>query len=163
MPPEVIKRTISKRKDFFALEAETWAEMSTLWSGLPDAVLVQPGACGDEWSIKDLWNHLASWQEAAIRVIGDLLSGHVARLGASTEQFNHLHHDEDKGHTVEESRQRVEASRRRLLEMLRSLSDDQLLNEFGRQQTGWWAKWTTYAHYRQHIAGLTEFRVQRPL
>jgi hypothetical protein len=38
------------------------------------------------------------------------------------------------------------------------VSDEQLLNEYGRQQIGWWAKWSTYGHYEQHLADLTAFR-----
>ena len=34
--------------------------------------------------------------------------------------------------------------------MTDDLPEAGLLNTFGRQAIGWWAKWMTYGHYEQH-------------
>lgn len=57
--------------------------MTETWTGLSDELLLTPGAVGERWSVNDLINHIVSWQEAAIRVIGDLLAGKWGRLGAA--------------------------------------------------------------------------------
>lgn len=64
----------------------------------------------------------------------------------------------DRNRSLGESRERIELTRQALLDLLTPLTDDQLLNEYGRQQIGWWAKWTTYAHYEEHLADLAAFR-----
>jgi hypothetical protein len=103
-------------------------------------------------------NHIAAWYEAAIRVIGDLLAGRWGRLGPNIDTFNAQHYAADCARTLQESCLRLHRTHQTLLDLLATLSDDQLLNEYGRQQIGWWAKWTTYAHYEQHISDLATFR-----
>ena len=102
-------------------------------------------------------NHAAVWQEAAIRIIHDLLAGRWARLGPNPQKFNALNYNTDRNRTLAESRDRLLQTRQMLLQLLHSVTDDQLLNEYGQQQIGWWAKWTTYGHYEQHLADLTRF------
>ena len=158
MPRRLPENTLGTRDEFFAREQAAWRALSATWDGLPDELLLTPGACGDQWSVKDLMNHISAWQEAAIRVIGDLLAGKWGRLGVNTDKFNRQQYELDRNRTLAESRERLERTRLALLRLLTSLADDQLLNEYGRQQTGWWAKWTTYAHYEEHITDLTDFR-----
>lgn len=88
MPRHLPENTLSTRGEFFAREQAAWSALTGTWAGLPDELLLTPGACGDLWSVKDLMNHIAAWQEAAVRVIGDLLAGKWARLGANADAFN---------------------------------------------------------------------------
>lgn len=150
--------TVQTREEFIQRERAAWKELTSAWANLPEEVLTQPGACGEAWSIKDVINHTAVWQEAAVEKIQDLLAGRYARLGASTDRFNALHYELDRERSLDESLARVAKSRRKLLKLLATVSDAQLLNEFGRQQIGWWAKWNTYAHYESHLRGLLVFR-----
>ena len=158
MPRHPPENTLTTRAAFFAREKAAWTALTATWAGLPADAFLTPGACGEAWSIKDVMNHLAAWHEAAIRVIGDLLAGRWGRLGANTDTFNTQHYAFDRARTLQASRERLERTHQTLLGLLSTLSADHLLNEYGRQQMGWWAKWTTYAHYEQHIAELTAFR-----
>jgi hypothetical protein len=56
----------------------------------------------------------------------------------------------------------LDRSRRKLLKLLGTVSDEQLLTVNGRQQIGWWAKWNTYAHYEGHMKDLLAFRERIP-
>jgi hypothetical protein len=85
-------------------------------------------------------------------------AGCWARLGPNPEKFNQLNYDADRARPLAESCDRLLQARQALLQLLHSVSDEQLLNEYGRQQVGWWAKWTTYGHYEQHISELATFR-----
>ncbi|HSL28285.1 MAG TPA: DinB family protein [Anaerolineales bacterium] len=158
MPRRLPENTLRTRDEFFAREQAAWEALTKAWTGIPSELLLTPGSIGDRWSVKDLMNHLAAWQDAAIRVIGDLLVGKWGRLGANTDSFNKMQYELDHDRSLTESRARLERTHQALLKLLASLSDDQLLNEYGRQQIGWWAKWTTYAHYEEHLADLTDFR-----
>lgn len=158
MPRRLPENTLHTRAEFLAREQAAWRALTETWAGLSDELLLTPGACGDLWSVKDLMNHIAAWQEAAIRVIGDLLAGRWGRLGANTDSFNKGQYELNRNRSLPESRERLELGRRALLDLLTPLTDEQLLNEYGRQQIGWWAKWTTYAHYEEHLADLTAFR-----
>jgi len=76
--------------EFFAREKEVWGELAATWRGLPEEALTRPGACGPEWSVKDVMNHVAAWMEAALRVIPELGRGRRATLGHGTNTFNAL-------------------------------------------------------------------------
>ena len=149
---------VQTREEFIQHERAAWKELTSVWADLPEEVLARPGACDEAWSIKDVINHTAVWQEAAIEKIEGLLAGQPARLGAGTDRFNALHYELDRERPLAESLARLTKSRRKQPQQLATVSDEQLLNEFGRQQIGWWAKWNTYAHYESHLRGLQAFR-----
>jgi hypothetical protein len=162
MPSRPPANTLSTREAFFGREQQAWQAFSGSWIDLPEHLCLVAGACGAAWSIKDVLNHTAVWQEAAIHVIHGLLAGRWARLGPNPQKFNQLHYDADRDRPLAESRDRLLQARPALLQLLQGVSDEQLLNEYGRQQVGWWAKWTTYGHYEQHLSELAVFR-QRAL
>ena len=83
MPRRFPENTLRTRDEFFSREQAAWTALTETWMGLPDELLLTPGAVGERWSVRDLMNHIVSWQEAAIRVIGDLLAGKWGRLGAA--------------------------------------------------------------------------------
>ena len=158
MPRRPPENTLATRAEFFARGQDSWTALADTWATLSHDAFLVPGACGETWSVKDLINHIAAWQEAAIRVIGDLLGGRWGRLGANTDKFNAQQYALDRDRPLAESRERLAQARRILLELLATVPADRLLDEYGRQQIGWWAKWTTYAHYEEHIADLRAFR-----
>jgi hypothetical protein len=142
------------RLEFYDREAQVWEEMVSTWRGLPDVVLAQPGACGDGWSIKDVMNHIAAWQEVTIQALPDLLEGkHVPYPGVA--RFNSLHQQDDKTLSLEASTQRFHATRQKLLEMIGVLPDDLLLDP--NSKVGYWVKYATYGHYSGHIFDLRDF------
>ncbi len=51
------------RKEFSALEETCWRELTGAWRGMGAKAMVKPGACG-AWSVKDVVNHIAAWQES---------------------------------------------------------------------------------------------------
>ena len=143
------------RAELLAREKETWDELAATWCDLPEAAQLQPGACGPGWSVKDVVNHVAAWQEAALRIIPEYLAGRRATLGHGTDRFNELQQLADRDRSLAASRRRLNRSRRLLLALLPAVPDEQLLDPNGRIH--WWVKYTTYAHYGQHIYELSAF------
>lgn len=149
--------TLASRAAFLAREAAAWERLQQLLAGLEPPVLTMPGVCGPDWSVKDLLNHLAAWQEAALRVIRDLRAGRWGRLGTSVERFNMEQHAADRDRPLDETLQRLQSARAALFQLLAQVDEVALLNEYGRQAIGWWAKWTIYGHYEQHLTNLEAF------
>jgi uncharacterized protein (TIGR03083 family) len=149
--------TLTSRAAFVAREAASWERLQQLLDGLAPEALTRPGACGADWSVRDVLNHLAAWQEAALRVVGDLRAGRWGRLGPSVERFNQEQHTSDRDRPLDETLQRLQSARTALLHLLAQVDEATLLNEYGRQAVGWWAKWATYGHYEQHLADLEAF------
>jgi len=147
------------KADLLAREQETWDELAATWRRMPESALVRPGACGPEWSVKDVMNHVAAWMEAALRVIPELGRGRRATLGHGTNTFNALEQARSKVSSLAASRRRLNSARRELLALVKNLPTQQALDPNGR--IGWWIKFSTYAHYGEHIYELTEFRKRR--
>jgi hypothetical protein len=144
------------RTELLAREHEVWNELAATWSRLPDDSLTRPGACGPGWSVKDVMNHIAAWQEAARRVIPHLLKGKRATLGHGTDTFNARQHEADKDAPLVTTKRRLNKARRDLLTLVARLPEKRLLDLNDR--IGWWIKYATYGHYGEHIYELTEFR-----
>jgi len=144
------------RAELLAREREVWRELNAIWRGLSTRTMTQPGACGKDWSVKDVINHIAAWQEAALRVIPQLLKGNRATLGSSVNKFNAIQREADRARTVIASQRRLHRARRQLLSLLAAVPDDALIDPTSR--INWWVKYTTYSHYGEHIYELTQFR-----
>lgn len=143
------------RAEFLQREKDTWDELAATWCKLPDAALLVPGACGPGWSVKDVVNHIAAWQEAALRIIPPLLAGQRATLGASTDRFNAQQQAAGRDRSLRASKRRLNRSRRDLLALLESVPDAVLLDPSTR--VNWWARYTLHAHYGEHICALSLF------
>ncbi len=152
-PPRPRPKT---RAELLRREQEVWDELTATWAGLPEAALVRPGACGPTWSVKDVMNHVAAWQEAALRLIPELLAGRPATLGHGTDRFNALQQAADRGRSLAATRRRLNRARRALLRLLERVPDPVLLDPNGR--VNWWVRYTTYSHYGEHIWELGEWR-----
>jgi hypothetical protein len=142
--------------EFFAREEEAWEELTATWRGLPDKALIQPGACGPEWSMKDVMNHVAAWLEATSRMISEWKQGRKAALGHGIEKFNALEHATSKDRSLAVTRRRLNRARREVLALIATLPEADVLTLEDR--IGWWIKYNTYGHYSQHIYELMEFR-----
>ncbi len=152
-PPRPRPKT---RTEFDARQQTVWKELTATWRGLPEAVLVKPGAVGAAWSVKDLMNHLAAWHEVTLRALKALAEGRKASAGYSVEKFNALHAALDKDRSLAATRRRLNRTRRELLAFIATLPEAEVLDLNGR--IGSWVKNNTYGHYTSHILDLRDFR-----
>jgi hypothetical protein len=152
-PPRPRPKT---RAEFTAREKEVWNELTATWRALPEKALLQPGACGPEWSVKDVMNHVAAWLEVTSRMISEWKRGRKATIGHGTDKFNAIQYAEAKGRSLAATRRRLHRARREALALIAALPEADALNLETR--LGWWIKYNTYGHYSQHIYELTEFR-----
>ncbi len=155
-PPRPRPKTLA---EFTAREEEAWGELTATWRGLPDKALIQPGACGPEWSMKDVMNHVAAWLEATSRMIAEWKQGRKAALGHGIEKFDALEHAASKDRSLAMTRRRLNRARREALAVIATLPEADVLTLEGR--IGWWIKYNTYGHYSQHIYELMEYRKRR--
>jgi hypothetical protein len=143
--------------EFLALEQQAWEELTATWRGLPDGALVRPGACGSEWSVKDVMNHIAAWQEATLDALPVLLKGDKLPAGQySIQKFNARHYAADQARSLTASQRRLNRSRRKLLAFLASVPETPLLDLKGR--VGIWVKYASYGHYDEHLRDLQNYQ-----
>jgi hypothetical protein len=145
------------RAEFLALEQQAWDELTATWRSLPDEALIRPGACGSEWSVKDVMNHIAAWQEATLEALPVLLKGDRLPAGQySIQKFNARHYAADQDRSLTASQRRLNRSRRKLLAFLASVPETPLLDLKGR--VGTWVKYGTYGHYDEHLGNLQNYQ-----
>jgi hypothetical protein len=144
------------RAAFRAHEAAAWRALYRTWRGLPETALTRPGACGADWSVKDVWNHLAAWMDATRTALPALLARQPLPKGAyHIPSFNLRHHAADQARSVTASRRRLHRARRALLACLATLPAAAVLDVTARP--GRWIKFATYGHYAEHLPELTAF------
>lgn len=139
----------------------SWKEMDDLAGKAGDASLRAPVA--DGWTLKDHLVHVAVWEESLLA----LLEGRdrAAAMGApglddaGTDAINaavfEKHRDEAPSEVVSEFRE----THRRLLDRLRSLSDEDLSRPYSYFQPGSdrqrpvreWIDGNTFEHYEEHL------------
>jgi hypothetical protein len=146
----------STRKEFSTLEEMSWRELIAAWRGMSVKAMAKPGACGP-WSIKDVMNHIAAWQEAAVKIMPILLrKGKIPAGEFGLKTFNAKHYWEDRSKSPTASRDRLNKSRKKFLASLKTIPENRLLND--KSPVGQWAKYSTYAHYDEHLFNIRDFR-----
>ena len=132
--------------------------MTASWAGLDEAAWRTPGAApsdagGPDWSLAEHVGHIADWQELAVV--------YTARALETGEWPSNSDYDDGDFDTFNERRRepwaslprdailtRLEAARRRLLELARALSAETI-----RTDPGWhWVYATLHGHYLDHLA-----------
>src|SRR6266513_1876980 len=142
MPPERPRAEPVLRR----LES-AWTAFQESYAGVPDAGLLEPGVMGG-WSLKDVMAHVSTWEEEALQHLPLIArGGRPPRYAASggIDAFNARMAGRKRDLPLAEVRRLLEESHRRLVELIRSAPEDQLVGEtrFLRR-----LRLDTYGHYR---------------
>lgn len=146
------RRKPKTKSEFFELEEQAWTELNGLVADLPAKALRQKGAAG-EWSVKDVWAHLAAWMRNTRRAVPHMLKGEKAK--ADIQNFNDEQYKKYRRLTVKEARARVDLERKRFLAFAKRLPEDQLLRN---SHVYTWMSFSCYNHYDEHIPGFKNYR-----
>ncbi|MBI5029730.1 MAG: ClbS/DfsB family four-helix bundle protein [Chloroflexi bacterium] len=140
------------KEQFFKCEQATWEELNSLVAGLSKSALTQHIAKND-WSVKDVWAHLADWMIETRRVLPLVLEG--KKVSAHIQAFNEEHYQKNQALSLETARRRLERERKRMLAYIQSIPEERLLGE---RDVYVWTAYATFNHYDQHLPALTKFR-----
>ena len=152
MPPE------ARRAERLLARLETaWNELRESYAGLPDAMLLEPGIAGD-WSLKDVLAHVHTWEEEALEHLPVIVRGGTPARYAATggiDAFNARMAERNRDLPLAEVRRRLDESHRRLVELVRTVPEDQLAGDtrFRRR-----LRLDTYGHYRLHADAIRRWR-----
>jgi hypothetical protein len=127
-----------------------WRELMQALDGIPAGRLAEPGPSGD-WSITDLYGHLAFWDEHAVREIGRAGAG-LPRQDNEWQAMNEADHAARQGQSVDAQRAAMHRAHERLLERLRGEADaDATRIDVATRPD-------TYLHYEEHLPDVREWR-----
>ncbi|HYI25365.1 MAG TPA: DinB family protein [Thermomicrobiales bacterium] len=157
-------RTGNKRIDRMLNEIDTtWADFHASYVGLDDEQLLIPGVCGD-WSVRDLIAHVTWWDAEALAHLPDVLAGErppkYSDLYGGIDAFNALMTERDAGLSLQEVRQRAEATHAELVAFVAGV-DPALLTPQTRFRHR--LKLDTFGHYPIHTADILAWRERNGL
>lgn len=136
----------------------SWQELQSSYAGLSDEEMLEPGVTGD-WSARDILTHVAVWDVLALSVLpGILESGEHVKLGEGLDTYNARMTEEKRGLSLDEVRQELEDTHRRLLEYLGAIDVDAFAaNAAFRERLAA----DTWDHYPEHAAAIRAWREGR--
>ena len=129
---------------------EAWRELFAALDDIPEDRLSEPGVIGD-WSLKDLFGHLAFWDEHAVAEIERALAG-LPREDNAWQEMNETDHAVRQDHTLPEQRSAMHQAHAALVERLEAVAGIEAapIDEAIRPDT--------YEHYLDHIKDIRSWR-----
>lgn len=106
--------------DLLARIDASWRALHEALDGIPENRLEEPGVTGD-WSIKDLYGHLALWDENATQQLPRVLAGHP-RADSDVQAMNDADFAARRERPLPEQRAAMEQAHADLVEQLRLIS-----------------------------------------
>lgn len=140
------------------LERE-WEAFLKSFAGLPDCVLMEPGAVG-HWSVRDVLAHVTTWEEEALKALPLILEGKRPPRYGGIDAFNAREQERKRAFSLAQVKQELTATHQRLSAFLAScpLGDEATERRFRHR-----LRLDTYNHYREHAAQITAWRTKRGL
>ena len=129
---------------------EAWRQLFAALDDIPEDRLSDPGVIG-EWSLKDLFGHLAFWDEHAVEEIERALAG-LPREDNAWQEMNETDYAARRDRTLPEQRSAMHQAHAALVERLESVAGIEAagIDEAIRPDT--------YDHYLDHIKDIHAWR-----
>lgn len=140
-----------------------WGELAAAARGLTDEDMARPGTLG-EWSIKDLFAHIAGWEEEATRRINEIVQGNGAQLTwptrAEEDAFNAQTIEKSRHLAPEQVIKRLEECHQDLMDMLATFGEELVVADTEVKAAEWVPGWT-YMHYQHHAPEIWQLKNSR--
>lgn len=138
-----------------------WDAFQASYAGLTDEELLAPGVTGG-WSVRDIVAHVTTWEEEALKFLPLILEGGQPPRYSVTyggiDAFNARMTETKRTYPLSEVRRQQDDVHRRLVALVESAPEDQLVREtrFRRR-----LRLDTYGHYAGHAAAIRKWRERR--
>jgi hypothetical protein len=129
-----------------------WREFMAALDGIPDDRMAEGGAVGD-WSLQDLFGHVAFWDEQAIVELDRALAGQPERE-IDWQAMNDAEYAARRGRTLPEQRAEMHQAHALLIERLEDISGIEAAPIDAA------IKGATYEHYAEHIPDIQSWRAR---
>jgi hypothetical protein len=139
-----------------------WQDLLQSLRGLSDEAMSRPGLVG-EWSGKDLLGHIATWEDEAIKAMGEVMRGNRPpryRKHGGIDVFNARESAKKARLSLGEARRRLTDSHKRLLETVAGMPGEHWERESSVRRR---LRLDTYGHYRIHTLHIVEWRKENGL
>jgi hypothetical protein len=138
-----------RKQELVRRDDEGWAELHELVHQLSDEQLVRDGYY-DDWSVKDMLAHIASWYARTADVFEQMRMGTFRDEALDIEGLNRAWYETWRDQDIRIVRSELQAARSRTLE------EWSRLQEITPQADEWFRE-TSYEHYEEHLPRLREW------
>jgi hypothetical protein len=129
---------------------DSWRALFAALDGIPDDRFEDPGVIGD-WSLKNLFGHLAFWDNHAVHEIERALAG-LPREDDEWQAMNEADHAARRGRSLSEERAAMHQAHAELVARLEDVAG----LDAGPIDTA--IRPDTYDHYAEHIPDIQRWR-----
>jgi hypothetical protein len=135
-----------------------WAALQESYADLSDAQMTKPDVT-DDWSVKDILAHVATWEEEAIKHLPHILEGgrppRYSVTYGGIDAFNAQMTEQKRELPLSEVLRQLEETHHQLIDYVQSVSEEQFTKEtrFRRR-----LRLDTYSHYPIHTKAIQEWR-----
>ena len=136
---------------------DNWQQLVDSISGLSEEDLLQPNVCGT-WSIRDIMNHISTWEEEAMQNIPLILAGEsTPRYSASggIEAFNARSQQDKKDLALPRIKREFYATHQRFINHISSIPKSSFENNSRLAKR---IRLDGYAHYTEHSTQILQWR-----
>ena len=130
-----------------------WQALLQTWEGLPENVLLQPGAVG-HWSTRDVMAHVTTWDEEARKALPLILEGKPLPRYMGIDAFNAREQEHKRHLSLEQVKKELVATHEKLISFLETVPESAFdIPRFGKR-----LRLDTIGHYREHAEQIAAWR-----
>jgi hypothetical protein len=144
-----------KKERALAKLEEEWQALLQTWEGLPENMILQPGAVG-YWSVRDVMAHIPAWEEEAMKALPLILEGKPLPRYMGIDAFNARKQESRKHLSLGQIEEELPATHKKLLNYLQKVPE----SAFGIPRFIKRLRLDTFGHYREHAAQISTWRAE---
>jgi hypothetical protein len=137
----------------------SWGSFKDACAGLSDAASTQQGVV-DDWSVKDLMAHVATWEEEALKALPVIMQDKRPPRYGGVDNFNARQNEANSRLSLTEARDALQGSHRRLLDFIATVPEAWFESETRFRHR---LRLDTWGHYPEHTEAILAWRRSKGL
>ncbi|MBU2535039.1 MAG: DinB family protein [Chloroflexota bacterium] len=133
-----------------------WQALLNTWKGLPEDVLLLPGAVG-HWSTRDVMAHIATWEEEALKALPLILEGKPLPRYMGIDAFNAREQARKRHLPLKRVKEELLATHKKLVQFLENVPE----SAFASPRFTKRLRLDAIGHYREHAAQIAAWRTEQ--
>jgi hypothetical protein len=147
------------REQLIARIEGSWGAFNDACAGLSDAASTQRGVV-DDWSVKDLMAHVATWEEEALKALPVIMQDKRPPRYGGVDNFNARQNEANSRLSLTEARDALQGSHRRLLDFIATVPEAWFESETRFRHR---LRLDTWGHYPEHTEAILAWRRSKGL
>ncbi len=133
-----------------------WQALLQTWEGLPENVLLLPGAVG-HWSTRDVMAHVTTWDKEALKALPLILEGKPLPRYMGIDAFNAREQEHKQHLSLEQVKKELLVTHKKLVQFLENVPE----NAFASPRFTKRLRLDAIGHYREHAAQIAAWRAEQ--